>query len=85
MRNAFQRSVAGIGVPVQQQALASAHPENRGRAAFYCALDYGRRLRVLVEKISPGGPKIGRGEKNCTLYSPTHSREIPLVAVADID
>ena len=64
LRNNVELAVASIGVPVQQQTFARAHPQNCGGAAFHGAIDDGRRLRILVEQIGPGRANLGINQKD---------------------
>src|SRR5882757_2397662 len=51
--NPLQCSVASVGVAIEQEVLACTHPENRGSASLYGALDYAWGLRVLAKEIGP--------------------------------
>src|SRR6266478_2960136 len=83
--NPLQCSVASVGVAIQQQAFASAHPENCRGTSLYGALDYTWWLRVLAEEVRPLCAYIGMGEQNRAFGGCAGTRKILVVAITDVD
>src|SRR6266851_1116297 len=82
---AFQLAIAGVGVAVEQHALARAHPENCGGARFQRAFNDAGWLGVFTEEVGPSPSKLRVRKQDGALRRRTGAREIVFAAVTDID